>query len=366
MSLRNNKTLFVERALIKEVSDYFYCGEELITALATLSDFYHCALSIVYETNGRNTVLCSTELNLDRIEVFNKRLIRVRITESDVLSYDGYLKNHKEYLLKCGEVEGALLLDSEGPMPHLSKELLRILSVYTRHERLKRRAEDASLTDAVTGLKNRDGLMAAFADSFEYLACIRLVNRMEILNKLGCRFDEGLGIKCSNAILRILHRQVYRISADSWVALLIKGPEKEVLMKKFMDVSCDLSEQVSGAWFYISVTKIGDDPMYSLFLCESAAMQAKIPGVVFVESVKEGDLSQYMHTCINVEKSQLKDPPDFFQESAVYNLNRADSSNMEEEEPIKGEYVEVDEFGDPKSEQFEYGDAFFKKGEGNE
>ena len=80
--------MFKEKALVKELTELFYRGEELKTALGTISDVYDCMVSVVYERNGKNRVLCSTELNIDRLDALNHQLIRMRITKEEVLSYD--------------------------------------------------------------------------------------------------------------------------------------------------------------------------------------------------------------------------------------------------------------------------------------
>ena len=368
-----------EKSLFKEISELFYQGEELKTALGVMSDVYGCMVTVVYEQNQINKVLCSTELNIDRLDALNHQLARIRITEEEVLSYDGFYKSFKTYPLKTSVLEGALLLDGDKTLPGLSDELLRLLAMYARHEKLSRDAKVSLLLDATTGLKNRDGLLKTLVEekeseekSFAYLACIRLLNRTEILNKLGCNFDNRLTMKCSNEILRRLKRQVYRIGTDIWAVLFVKSQKlnEDSIRKDFSDFIDDLSDVIDEAIFYVSFTEISDDPFYSLFLCESSAIGARESEVEYKANFSAGELKDYMHTrsYINVEESQMRkvgdqtEGADFYQESAVYNLNRADAAPISEEEPLVSEdnYTELDENFDPVSEsdEFVYGESF--------
>ena len=156
---------------------------------------------------------------------------------------------------------------------------------------------------------------------------------------------------------------MYRIGIDTWAILLVKGMEEGLLQANFCDLIEDLSEAVRGTRFYAAVTRLEGDLFYSLFLCESSALKAEDSRVTFLQSYREGELTDYMRTeFVNVENSQLKEPADFFQESELYNLNRADATEVEKEEPLieSENYQELDEFGDPVEEgaAFEYGEAF--------
>ena len=363
-----------EKALIKKLSELFYQGEELKTSLAVLSDVYGCMASVVYERDGVNRVLCSSELNIDRIEALNHQLTRMRITKEEVLSYDGFYTRFRAYPLNTSVLEGALLLDGEKSIPALPEEIVRILAMHARHEKMSRDLTSAQILDATTGLRNREGLLETLTKegrAFAYLGCIRLLNRAEILNKLGCHYDTVLSVKCSNEILRHFKRQVYRLSVDTWAVLFAEGFFEDILMERFGDFIDDLSEEIRGSGYYVAFTKIENDPLYSLFLCESSAARAEGRAVVFCESYAEGDLTDLMHTktVLTAEESQIKDAgkkegADFYQESEVYNLNRADTAPFPEEEPVKvpeDSYREVDEYGDAvvgPEDSFDYSDAF--------
>lgn len=362
-----------DKAILKSLHSIFCKEEEDMSksALGVLCDGYEIEGTIVVRENGRNIILCSSILNMDRLNRLNAQIARITTRGGAVYSYDGVYNFHREYPLSLTEDGGfgAVLVENDKSFPPIPPEVIEYLSYIVRHEGLKRRVAESSLYDLNTQLKNRDGLYQVFESnksSFNggYVACIRLKNRTELLNTLKCSADTGLSIRITNVMLRQLKHQIYRIGVDLWAWLVPKCPSEvgeEIeeyetrTHRELVELLDCLAGEVRGAVFSIVYTDVKDEPLYSLFLAESATQNGDINEVFFVRGVNEGDLEPYM------DKRRVY-TGEFHQESDLYSTHWTTSSEKEEDlADVSGVYEEVDDGESLNSEKdsavFDFSDS---------
>ena len=347
-----------EKGIIKELHTLFCFDEEelMLSAIRIMKKGYGAECTIITERDGRNVIFESTIKNLDCQIDLDAQLKHISFQHGCVYSYDGVYSYTRAYPLDLGEKTiGAVLLDGVKAIPEVSDMVLEQLAILTRHAELKEDASLARMRDRLTNLKNLNGLY----DTFEreknrlfggYLACIRLKNRIELLNSKGIQSENDFMIKVSNIILRNMVRQVYHTERDVWVCLIT--PRKGVLTEEeradftedvgnqLDNLLQELNDGIRGAEFSIAYSKMKEDLRYCLFTCEGSTLNYTVNEVRYVKEIAEEALRE------EVEKRAGKKEEESPFSHTVYHMDSPGSVEMENEDAaadVSGVYREMEE-----------------------
>ncbi len=334
-----------------------------------ISEYIGCEVSVVTEIGGKNNLIYSTYRNSDILGYIEREMRKIRIDYDRIVSAD-YVKrveNTKFVPLRAGKIVGVLILESAS-MADISggidDSILGMMALIVRHYILEKEKETMSLMDKGTGLRNREGMCNALNTYKEKgelgdmcLCMVRIKNLSLLISASGVDYGENQVIKLSNFLLRRHKKHIYRMD-NSTFSFLVWGDELQTqeYLNELIDELLYMGNQ--DVEYVMAASKISNDILYSVYLCESYLSDIS-DGVVFVTDVITGK-----------DKRGFENQEDvvahFYHESAVYttiNKKKKEESKVEPDEVEDLVYRDIGDDNEPKGGDMEYEYVFHQSGE---
>lgn len=336
-------------------------------SIEMIAEYYGCEISLVAEMGGKNHLIYSTYRNNDILGYIESEMRKIRIESSRVVSAD-YVKrveNTKFVPLYAGKVVAVLIVEGGSSQNVVSEEnnnILGMVALITRHYLLEKENELISLTDKVTGLRNREGLcnaLEAYKEKGELcdicLCMVRIKNLSLMINASSVEYGESQVVKLSNFLLRRHKKHIYRVD-NSTFSFLVWGDELQT--QEYLNELIDELQYISNqdVEYVMAASKVSEDILYSMYLCESYLADIS-DGVVFVTDIITGKDKKGF-------ESQEDAVSHFYHESEVYttvNKKKKEDVSAEPDEVEDAVYRDVDD--GPKEEDIEYEYVFHPEGE---